>query len=108
MKELNEILDNINNAVDKYNELPLFEVKELAEILRELVSNLFYLEKHRIRAYNEWHEVYFTCKQTTNAGKEKWADNQIQDLYMIRRLMTSAYKIVEAIRSQIGIYKKES
>ena len=108
MKELTEILSNIDKSIDEYNDMDLFHYKQLSEILRVLTSNLFYLEKHRIEAYNSWHEVYFTCKQTSNVAKERWADNQVPELYKMRRIMTSAYKIVEAIRSQISIYKKEN
>ena len=108
MKELTEILSNINASVDTYEGMELQEFKELSEILRALTSNLYYLEAHRVEAHTKWHEVYFTCKQPSNAAREKWADNEVKELYMIRRTMTSAYKIVEAIRSQISIYKKES
>jgi len=108
MKELQEILSNINNSVDKYNDLPLIEYKELSEILRELTSNLFYLERHRSDAKNHWNEVYLNSEEKSVSGKEREADMEVHDLYIIRRVMTAGYRITDAIRSQISIYKKEN
>lgn len=107
MKQLEEILSNIRASIDTYEGMFLEDYKKLSEILRILTANLFYLESHRINAYKKWHDVYFNCKETTNAAKERIADKKVQELYMIRRTMHAAYKIVDGLRSQISIYKKE-
>jgi hypothetical protein len=103
---MEEVLDRINKAVDEYNNLNLFDYHQLSEILRTLTANLFYLEKYRKEAHEEWLDVY---KETegTNANKERVADDKVRALYLLRRIMTSSYKIIDAIRSQISIYKKE-
>ncbi len=107
MKDLQEILSNINNSIDRYNNLPLIDYKELSEILRELTSNLFYLEGIRSDAKRDWNEIYLNSKETSVKGKEREADMEVHELYMIRRVMTAGYRITDAIRSQISIYKKE-
>ena len=103
---MNNILEEINKAIDEYKNLDLFDYHQLSEILRTLTSNLFFLEAYRKDANEEWLKVYFET-DGTNAFRERIADNQVKELYMLRRLMTSAYKIVDALRSQISIYKKE-
>lgn len=106
--ELTEILNNINDSIDKYHNMQLNLVKDQSEILRSLTTNLYFLEKYRIDAYRSWQSVYFNSKGTSHAAKEREADNNVTDIYMIRRIMTGAYKVVDSIRSTISIYKKES
>lgn len=108
MKDLITILNDINTEVDKYHNLKLTLVKDQSEILRALTTNLYFLESHRIDSYKTWQSVYFQSKGTSHAAKEREADNKVTDIYMIRRIMTGAYKVVDSIRSTISIYKKES
>ena len=106
---MEEILKNIDDAINDYNDLKLFNCNlQLSEILRKLNSNLFYLERHRLHYYKKWQSVYFQSKGSSDAAKTRESDNQVIELYQLRRLMTSAYKIVDGIRSQIGIYKQEN
>jgi len=107
MTNLEEILATIRASVDEYEGLDLNETKTQAETLRTLTNNLFYLEAHRVDAYKKWHSVYFQSTSTTNAGKEREADMQVQDLYLIRRVMTSGYRVVDSIRSTISVFKRE-
>lgn len=107
-KQLQEILDNINDCIERYENMPLTGIREQSEVLRKLSCNLQYLEGERIKEHENWIEVYFTCKQPSNAAREKWADNKVGELYMIRRIMTGGYKVLESIRSTISVFKKES
>ena len=106
MKELTQILQNINNCIDNYNDLPLEDYKRQSEILRDLTTNLFFLESHRVKSYEDWLRSYYK-NEGSNAAREKKADNEIKERYLIKRTMTSAYKVVDSIRSTISIYKKE-
>lgn len=103
-----EILSNIGEAVESYSHAPLSDYHTLSEILRLLTANLFYLEKYRTEAYARWHSVYINSSGTSNAARAQEADREVLELYQYRRLMTSAYKIVDALRSQISIAKKEN
>lgn len=108
MKELDEIMHSLDQAVEMYENRPLDDLIHLSEILKKVDINLYALEKHRIEAHRKFNEIYFTCNQTSNAAREKWAENQAPELYMIRRIMTAGYKLRDGIRSQIGIYRKEN
>lgn len=107
MKELNEVLEEINNSIDKYHTLQLKQVIEQSEILRSLTSSLFWLEKHRVEAHEKWNSTYFKSQGKSGAAKEREADLKVPELYMIRRIMTGGYKVVDSIRSTISIHKKE-
>lgn len=107
MKTLNEVLEEINNSIDKYHTLQLKQVIEQSEILRSLTSSLFWLEKYRVEAHEKWNSTYFQSQGKSGAAKEREADLKVPELYMIRRIMTGGYKVVDSIRSTISIHKKE-
>lgn len=107
MKDFKEVLSEIRAARDEYDKMTLQDNLKLSEILRRLSSNLFYLTEYRIEAHEQWLDIY-NAAQGSNAAKEREADNQVKDLYMIRHIHTQGNKLVDVIRSQIGIYKKEN
>ena len=106
MKHLQEILSNINEAVERYELLELTDTNDQSEALRKLTSNLFFLEKYRVEYYNKWIDKYYQLSGT-NAAKEKKCELEVPELYMIRRIMSSGYKVADSLRSTISIYKKE-
>ena len=108
MKKLNEILESINEEVDKYHTLQLKDVLTQSEILRNLTSNLYFLESYRVEYHEKWLSVYHNSAAKTSAAKEREADNVVREIYMIRRIMTSGYKVVDSVRSTISIHKKEN
>ena len=107
MRGLNEILTEINEAVDKYHTLQLKAFIDQSEILRSLTSSLFWLEKFRVEAHEKWNSIYFQSQGKSGAAKEREADLKVPELYMIRRIMTGGYKVVDSIRSTISIHRKE-
>lgn len=107
MKQLEAILTAINEEVDKYHQLQLKAVLDQSEILRNLTSNLYFLEQYRIEAHEKWLSVYHNSQAKSAAGKEREADNVVRELYLIRRVMTSGYRVVDSIRSTISIHKRE-
>ena len=82
MKPLEEILFNINDSVDRYQTLLLKNVSEQSDILRDLTTALSQLEVHRADYYDQWLNVYFTCKHTSDAARCKWADNEVKELQL--------------------------
>lgn len=108
MKDLITILNDINKLVDDYHTLNLNLVKNQSEILRGLTTNLYFLEAHRIEAFETWQSRYFESKGGSAAAKQRDADFKVPELYRIRHIMEGGYKVVDSIRSTISIYKKES
>ena len=110
MRQEADILESINAAVEQYESMELCfeELHVLSQVLRDLNANLFFLEAYRDAAKKKHDEIYFTCNQPSNAGRNKWADNQVPELYTYRRILESGYRMADGIRSQIGIYKKEA
>lgn len=106
--ELNEILKNIRDSIESYDDQGIFSQDDLRESLKTLDCNLFYLASHRVKAYEEWLSVYFKYKDTTsNAEAEKLADKEVPELYKFRKIDSAARKISDGLRSQISSNNKE-
>ena len=105
MKKLEDILEELNQAIDNYHNQKLSLPSDQSEILRTISCNLYFLEEHRIAAHQKWQQEYFKATGS-NAAKERWADNQVQELYQIRRIMTGAKIVCDAVRSTLSQAKQ--
>lgn len=105
MIKLETITDNLNTAVDKYNNLPLIETTALSEVLRDLGVNLAHLTIHRNDYYSKWQSVYFNSQGKTDAAKGREADQKVQELYFIRQIMKYYDNLRQDIRTQISLHK---
>lgn len=84
---LNEVLDNLDNVLERYQNVSLFELKQLSEILRDLGCNLAYLTTLRKEYYSKFQSVKFHSKGTSEAAKTKEAEWQVQELDEIRKIL---------------------
>lgn len=107
--QFDEILTNITKAVDDYHDLPQIDMdaKDLSNILKRLQSNMYYLAQYRIDFHKQWHHEYFTCNESSDAARTKHADRTVKEIYTCRQIMKVVDSIMNGIRSQISIYKKE-
>lgn len=105
MKDLNEILQKINDSVERYENQKLGLVHDQSEILRDLSANLYFLTEHRIQFNREWLSVYFNSKAPSVSAKEREADFTVPHLYKIRHIMRSAEKVLDSLRSTISTNK---
>ena len=103
-----KILKDITAIIETYHSLELKtdEGMTYSKLLKDLTSNLFYLEKFRSEYYNQHNQIMFEFKGSVSASKIK-ADEQVPEIYMLRRVMNAAYRVVDAMRSNISYIKKE-
>lgn len=104
MRDLGEILEKINEAVSDYETKKLGLVHDQAEILRNISTGLYFLVSHKVEAHNKWMSSYMNHKGS-NAARERFADSEVPELYLIRQVMSSAAKVQESLRSTISINK---
>lgn len=110
---MEEIIEEITNTIIDYknlgNELNFSHAEHLSVMLKDLSSNLFFLEKYRdeySRYYNE--SVYNETKKGKSVNASEIIAKQIYpELYMLRRLMVAAYKVQDSIRTNISFLKQE-
>jgi hypothetical protein len=106
MRDLNQILTKINEAIERYEHCKLGLVQDQAEIARDLSVNLHWLTDHRKQAHEAWLSVYLNSKASSSAAKEREADIKVGELYAIRHITTSANKVLDMIRSTISVNKQ--
>lgn len=99
-------LNRVTDIVDKYNNLTINSGSELSDLLRRLTCELFYLEKFRSE-YQEQHNNIMHNEKGAVSKALILANEKVPELYMLRRVMNAAYRVVDALRSNISYIKKE-
>ena len=99
-------LNRVTDIVDKYNNLTINSGAELSDLLRRLTCELFYLERFR-SDYQEKHNNIMHNEKGAVSKALILANEEVPELYMLRRVMNAAYRVVDALRSNISYIKKE-
>lgn len=112
---MEKLLLRISSSVQRYRdmgeELVFDDIQELSTIMKNLSSDLFFLEKHRDDASRKYNQILFAntnSPHNMSVNKaEILANEQCPELYMLRRIMTSGYKCLDSVRSHISALKQE-
>ena len=102
-----EILNNIAEAVDQYNEVDLSDRHGINEMLRKVNANIFYLTQYKVEARNKWHSVYKNSQGKSDAAKTREADGTILELKYYRDIIKVAESISKALISHLSLAKHE-
>ena len=102
---LEEVLANLRDVVERYQNIPLIETYELSKILRDLGCNLSYLVELRKYYYKKFQLVIHQSKGSSNAAKIKEAEWQVPELDEIRKILQHYSELQKDIRTQISLWK---
>ena len=103
--KLEEVLNNLNDVVERYQNVPLIETYSLSEILRDLGCNLSYLVQLRKDYYNQFQSVVFNSRGSSQSAKIKEAEFQVPELDEIRKILRHYSELQKDLRSQISLWK---
>ena len=103
--KLEEVLQNLNNVVERYQNVPLIETHTLSEILRDLGCNISYLVQLRKEYYAQFQSVVFNSKGTSATAKIKEAEFVVPELDEIRKILRHYSELQKDIRTQISLWK---
>lgn len=107
MSDFNKALEHLTDNIKRYRETPEDDGNALTILLQQITATLFYLEKERAK----YHELFQKAvHQLVLSGEAvNRAENKAHvihpEMYMLRRVMDSAYTVVDAIRTQISWIK---
>jgi hypothetical protein len=108
--KFDKALENIADNIKLYRQMKSFNGDELLTILQQIVGTLHYLEGQRAEAHKTWtSRCYFyaiTEGEAVNKAELK-ANEEVPELYLLRHVLNSGYKNVEAIRTTISYLKSE-
>lgn len=109
MGDFEKALNLLSKQIKKYRDLKELDGNVLTEILQQVTGTLFYLEKERSNYHAQWqtvvHQLILEGKSVARA--ENMAHVEVPEMYMLRRIMDSAYEVVGAIRTNISWLKTE-
>lgn len=105
---MNEVLNKIADIIEDYNTSQLDGVK-LNNHLKMLTSYLYYIETIRTEAHERFEAVIhnkvkegFSVARATNE-----ANVSVPEMYKLRRLLDSGYRVSDAMRTNISFIKSE-
>ena len=105
---MNEVLNKIADIIEDYNTSQLDGVK-LNNHLKMLTSYLYYIETIRTEAHERFEAVIhnkvkegFSVARATNE-----ANVSVPEMYKLRRLLESGYRVADAMRTNISFIKSE-
>jgi len=106
---LAQITLNITKYRDLGDKLEFNDLDELNVIIKDLSSDLFFLEKYRDQYARKFNSILHSqiSEGSPVSKAEIIAKEQVPEIYLLRRIMTSAYKSLDAIRSNISYLKTE-
>lgn len=108
MSALEKALNHISEQVKIYRELDPIDGNGMIECLQQISATLYYLEGERSKYHEQWQTM--VQKQVlsgdTVSRAENFAHVHVPELYKLRHIMSSAYIVCEAIRSQLSWIKQ--
>lgn len=117
MEKQTALLKSLDSIVSEYMKmgaagaaLVFDDAEKLNVLLKDLSSVLFFLEEYRCQAAENHNEIlykYIYQEEKSVSGSEVIATKLVPELYRLRRIMTSGYKVQDAIRTNISFLKSE-
>ena len=106
---MEETLNNIRAIIDTYNSMNSLEPNELNYLMKDLTTNLFYLEEIRGNYHNKYESIIhkLVADGKTVARATNQANVEVKEMYLIRRVMDAGYRIADAMRTNISYLKTE-
>ena len=107
MTELEKAINHVSEQIKKFRNTKPDDGNTLVEINQQISASLFYLEKERAN----YHKVFQDCiNQLVLSGDsvaraENKAHVEVPEMYLLRRIMDSAYKVCNAIRTHVSWIK---
>ena len=103
--EVSTLIHNYKSLDDK---LDFSQCETLTNIMKKLSSNLFFLESYLDDSRQEYYSTIVKLLKNHSATEaEKRAKDLHGDKRMLERYITSAYKVLDSVRSHLSYLKKE-
>jgi len=102
-------LERIAELIEEYNNTNIFNGNKLNEQLKELTSRLYHIETMRTKAHEDYEKFIHTkvSEGFSVARATNEANIEVPEMYQLRRLLESGYRVVDAMRTNISFLKSE-
>ena len=108
-EEFTDTLEQLATWVMNYSNMEVLEGHELNKILQKITTLLYSLENERADYHIEFQGIVkFEVNEGSSVAKAvNTAHCVVPNLYLMRRIMEAAYRVTDAIRSNISFLKTE-
>jgi len=107
MSNFEKALSHISEQMKEYRETEQNDGETMTRILQQISSTLFYLEKERAVYHESFqktiHKLVLSGESVSRA--ENQAHVIVPEIYLLRRIMDSGYKVCDSIRTQVSWIK---
>ena len=110
MTNFEKTLENLTTYIQAYDDISLNDGENLNFLLQKINTALFYLENERANFKKQYEQRIYeltTDKKMTVSRAVNFAEVEVPELYFLRRIMDSGYRISDAIRTNISFLKSE-
>lgn len=106
---MKESLNVVVNIASWYKDGKEKNPVHLLDASRKLSSHLVTLETHRAEYHDKFQTIIFNMTKdgTSVARSENQAHVEVPELYMLRRVMDSSYRMLDVMRTHISYLKTE-
>lgn len=105
MRELDQILENINLAVEKYEAKGLGLISDQCDTAKDLSVNLFFLTEHKIDSFYKWNKAFHESNHKSDQKKEAEAHNQHPEYIKICQIQKAGENVLQILRTTISANK---
>lgn len=107
MTALEQAVNHLSEQIIKYRNTSPDDGNTLVAINQQISSTLFYLEKERAKYHQSYQETInnLVLGGDSVSRAENTAHVKVPEIYMLRRIMDSAYNVCDAIRTQTSWIK---
>lgn len=110
MTNFEKSLENLTSYIQAYDDVSLNDGESLNFLLQKINTTLFYLENERAIFKKQYEQRIYeltTDKKMTVSRAVNFAEVEVPELYLLRRIMDSGYRCSDAIRTNISFLKSE-
>ena len=109
---MEKLLTQISTTITQYknldDKLDFSQCETLTNLMKKLSSDLFFLETHLNDARQEYYGTIVKLLKNHSATEaEKRANDLHPEKRMLERYATSAYKVLDSVRSHLSFLKNE-
>ncbi len=103
---MEEILLKIDSIITLYNSGAYMTKDKLVVANRELTSNIYFLTKHNIQAFNEFNSIIYNSTSSVAKATSE-AHQKVPQLRMTRKILDACKGVSIALNNELQIMKNE-
>jgi len=107
---MNEVLNKIADIIEDYNNTSINDGVKLNKQLKNLTSYLYYIEGIKSKYHEDYEAIIYdkvNNEKLSVARATNEANVLVPEVYKLRKLTSSGYRVADAIRSNISFLKLE-